>query len=562
MWNLIESSVDSRDIPNYLSADAWIYKQHPDDWDEYTYRLGTYFCDSFFANRAFKTGRTVINPCRSIRCFHHHDETINSSEQKFQDKSNIEKLYNEERARLGGEDPVAGVQWTTLETCNSPYFKPKPYRWNPKGGLCLNLGYVVNVPSALLMIEAGLKATEDTGMDLFVQFISDESCNTQTNIILEFAEYLQNPRLFLDPRQGVFDPSVPASNRHLDLRASFPFRYSDWRQIAETIIKHIEVNSNPHHSDRTHLELLRLLTLDGLYTLAFLSARHSELLQPYLSEAQYAAQLALPSDSESSTLEPRFSLVTSLFRASKYLPRLLENYEAVAHLGPCELIVVDVSPDESDQEIIEGFISNSEYGQTIRYLRLKDDPGIYGCWMKAIGMARSEFVSNFNADDRRSAVHPHLLADYLENHPDVDVCFTAIKPTTVPNLSWYEHCEGEAWFNWYDQGHIFTLNDFLAQRNGVYCSQNVAHCMPMWRKSLHDEIGPIREDKYGTSADWAFWLECLRHKKSLSLATSLPYGLYYINASSHNRINDQLGALENKILFDYYGIVQDDFIQQ
>jgi hypothetical protein len=561
-WALIESSADSGHIPNYLSADAWIYSELPDDWEDYTYRIGTYFCDSFFANRAFQSGRTVINPCRSIRCFHHHDEENNSSAHKFEDKSNIEQLYNEERERLGGEDPVAGVQWTTLETCNIPYFKPKPYRWNPKGGLCLNLGYVVNVPSILLMIEAGLKATEDTGMDLFVHIASDESYSTQTAIVLEFAEYLRNPRLFLDLGQGVFDPSTPASHRHLALRGSAPLCYGDWGHIAESIIKHIELDPNAHHSDRTHLELLHLLTLDELYAVAFLSARHPDVLQPYLSEAQYTAQIALSNNTESPTLEPRFSLVTSLYRAKKYLPRLLENYEAVASLGPCELVIVDVNPDETDQETIETFISHSEYGHTIQYIHLKEDPGIYGCWMKAIGMSKSCFVSNFNADDRRSAVHPHLLAKYLRENPGVDACFTAIRPTNVDNLSWYEHNEEVSWFHWYEKGRRFSPSDFLTERDGVYCSQNIAHCMPMWRKSLHDECGSFREDKYGTSADWAFWLECMKTGKVLAMASADPLGLYFINPVSHNRRHDRLGTLENSIIYDFYGIRQFKFVQQ
>ena len=86
--------------------------------------------------------------------------------------------------------------------------------------------------------------------------------------------------------------------------------------------------------------------------------------------------------------------------------------------------------------------------------------------------------------------------------------------------------------------------------------------MPMWRKSLHEELGPIREDLYGTSADWGFWLECLKNNKTLSLASDMPLGLYYVNPTSHNRTNDTLGSLENKILFDYYGIRQENFLQQ
>jgi hypothetical protein len=182
--------------------------------------------------------------------------------------------------------------------------------------------------------------------------------------------------------------------------------------------------------------------------------------------------------------------------------------------------------------------------------------------MQGISMAKSSLVSNFNADDRRSAIHPHLLADYLERNPTVDVCFTALKPTRVVNQSWYEHVEEESWFHWYQQGQEFELEDFLTISDGVYCSQNIAHCMPMWRKYLHDILGPFREDLYGTSADWAFWLECLKRKRRLHLASKVPLGLYYVNPESHNRIHDAEGQLENKILSDYFAITQTSFVQQ
>jgi glycosyltransferase involved in cell wall biosynthesis len=562
MWALIESTINGSRVPNYLSADAWIYKRQPDDWDEYTYRLGTYFCDSFFANRAFRSGRPVINPCRSIRCFHYHDETINSSAQKFEDKGKIELLHGEERERLGGDDPVAGVRWTTLELCNSKYLNSKPYRWNPEGGLWLRLGHVVNAPSTLLVIEAALKATEAAGNDVFISLICDERYKDVLTVVLEFEDYLRNPRLFLDLRTGLFDPSVAIADRPLSFPAECPVCYSNWSLIAQVITAYIEETPDAHHSDRTHLQLLELLIIDELYAVSFLSARYPERFQQQHSEAISVAHLVGTRPKPSSAAEPRFSLISSLFRAKKYLPRLLENYEAIASLGPSELVIVDVNRGNADREIVESFIDRSDYGNTIQYIQLNEDPGIYGCWMKAISMAKSPLVSNFNADDRRSAIHPHILADYLEKNPDVDVCFTALKPTMIANQSWYEHNEEESWFHWYETGRHFTLEDFIALRDGIYCSQNIAHCMPMWRQQLHRELGPIREDKYGTSSDWAFWLECIKHSKTVAMGSSIPLGLYYINPTSHNRMNDAQGKLENKILRDYYGIQQSSFIQQ
>ena len=41
------------DIPNFFSADSWIYKNEPKNWEKYVFKIGTFFCDSFFNKQAF-----------------------------------------------------------------------------------------------------------------------------------------------------------------------------------------------------------------------------------------------------------------------------------------------------------------------------------------------------------------------------------------------------------------------------------------------------------------------------------------------------------------------------
>lgn len=561
-WSLIESTINGSRIPNYLSADAWIYKKQPDDWKEYTYRLGTYFCDSFFANRAYLSGRPVINPCHSIRCFHYHDEGINSSAQKFEDKIKLEQLHSDEKERLGGSNPVAGVPWTTLEICGKHYPKQKPFRWKPEGGVWLRLGYAVNVSSILLMIEAALDSSEPTGKDVFLTIYCGNQHDKLIDIICKFASYLDNPRLFIDLKMRAFDPSLKAPKTKLYLDCYSAVSLSDWNLLALKITRYLEASPSARHSDHTHLELGKLLTSNKLHAHTFLSATYPELFNSISSEALLASQLSKISNLSFSQIQPRFSLITSLYKAYKYLPRLLENYEAIASLGPCELVIIDANSNNTDRDIVDSFISSSDYGRTIQYTKLPEDPGIYGCWMKGIDLANSPYVSNFNADDRRSAVHPHLLSDYLETHSEVDVCFTSLRPVKELNISWYEHYDKETWFDWYEQHRKFNLDDFKTIKEGIYCSQNIAHCMPMWRRCLHETLGPFREDKYGTSADWAFWLECMSSGKVLALANNAPYGLYFVSPTSHNRVNDVNGEKENLILSTYYKITQTGFLQQ
>ena len=69
------------------------------------------------------------------------------------------------------------------------------------------------------------------------------------------------------------------------------------------------------------------------------------------------------------------------------------------------------------------------------------------------------------------------------------------------------------------------------------------------------------EQRYGTSADWAFWLECTKNGEAFELVP-LTLSMYFFNDASHNRVNDVAGEKELRIINDYIDSEQKNFIQQ
>ncbi|MCT8985738.1 hypothetical protein [Shewanella phaeophyticola] len=66
---------------------------------------------------------------------------------------------------------------------------------------------------------------------------------------------------------------------------------------------------------------------------------------------------------------------------------------------------------------------------------------------------------------------------------------------------------------------------------------NFAHCMPVWRKELHERFGYFDEESFGTYADFAMWLNLLASgEKYVHVNKNL--GLYLIDPNSHNRRNN------------------------
>jgi hypothetical protein len=56
---------------------------------------------------------------------------------------------------------------------------------------------------------------------------------------------------------------------------------------------------------------------------------------------------------------------------------------------------------------------------------------------------------------------------------------------------------------------------------------NSPHCMPVWRKKLHDKFG-LFDTKYSTAADFDFWMRCLEGKTKFKKLYDI-IGLYYYN---------------------------------
>jgi len=75
--------------------------------------------------------------------------------------------------------------------------------------------------------------------------------------------------------------------------------------------------------------------------------------------------------------------------------------------------------------------------------------------------------------------------------------------------------------------------------------------MPVWHRSLHDTYGWFDEARYGTYADWAFWLNVLRNSQ-FGWINPNPLGFYFVNPTSHNRRGTALERLHK--------VVEDDFI--
>jgi len=190
----------------------------------------------------------------------------------------------------------------------------------------------------------------------------------------------------------------------------------------------------------------------------------------------------------------RVSFITSLYRGGRFIERFLANITGQNGFREhAELIVIDADSPDGEHRFI------AEYQQrfdNIKYLRLDYRCGIYQAWNIAIRMAEGEFLTNANVDDLRRQDALELQLASFDNLPFLDVVYQDFYYSLDPEMSFEQVAR---------VGYRSDL-PLVTQANLFHC--NPPHNAPMWRKSLHDELGMF-DESLESAGDYEFWMRCV-----------------------------------------------------
>jgi len=215
----------------------------------------------------------------------------------------------------------------------------------------------------------------------------------------------------------------------------------------------------------------------------------------------------------------KVTILTSLYKASAYLDGFLENMTEQTMFNDCLLYLIDANSPENEHEIVKPYLEKYD---NIKYEKITEDPGVYGCWNKMIKSSESQYITNANVDDRLfpSCIEKHV--ETLDNQSDIDVayCYNAI--VHEKNISYKDITENGV-FNCDVQ--LFPTESYSLNALKQY---NLPHNHPMWRRSLHEKWGYFEEGKYVSGSDWDFWLRCGCDGVKMKLIQNV-LGVYYKN---------------------------------
>lgn len=201
------------------------------------------------------------------------------------------------------------------------------------------------------------------------------------------------------------------------------------------------------------------------------------------------------------------------------------------------------TPSAELQDVIPFIRVVDENRAIMDLILLSWEPGLYNCWNIICKETRSRYIGNWNCDDRRSESHIELLCGYLDVHPTILGASTALLVSRTPPNSFLDESNKslESWFTGksfeYNYRDMYQLAVWESNSKTIV-SQNMMHCLPIWRKAVHDLGQFFDEINFGSSADWELWMRLSKMLNKQFFLHGEPLALYYLNPISYGRKSD------------------------
>lgn len=205
------------------------------------------------------------------------------------------------------------------------------------------------------------------------------------------------------------------------------------------------------------------------------------------------------------------SIFCTVYKGEKFINGYLKDMIKQTMFSDIEFIILDCDSPENEKQYI---LPLCEKYPNIIYKRLESDPGLYQSWNIAIKMCSSTIIGNWNVDDRKSANSIEILYNRLLKKSDIDVVY---------GITYVSYAANES----YEDNEYNAIYPYLPHSLENLLRNNSPHCMPLWRKSLHDRFGYF-DESYISAADGEFWLRCAFGGARIELVNH-PVGLYYEN---------------------------------
>lgn len=189
----------------------------------------------------------------------------------------------------------------------------------------------------------------------------------------------------------------------------------------------------------------------------------------------------------------KFSVIMTSFNYGYYIGLAIESVLAQSY-SDLELLIVDDCSTDDSWEVI------SKYNDPrVKAVRLEKNKGANFAYNYALSIAEGEYIACLDSDDIFMPNKLERQAEFLEQHPEIDICGTFVTEIDRNGAINFEVRPYADWFN-----VSVDLND----PSTWLWHNRVCHSGSVVRKELHDRLGGF-ENRLIYTPDWQFWLRAL-----------------------------------------------------
>ena len=200
-----------------------------------------------------------------------------------------------------------------------------------------------------------------------------------------------------------------------------------------------------------------------------------------------------------------------LYKGKRFIEGYMEDMICQSAFRDVKFHILDCNSPEDEFSVIEKY----QGYKNIFYERLDEDPGLYEAWNICCKRSTTPLVGNWNVDDRKSPWSLEALIQPFLLDKDLDISYGATFVSEEANENW-ENVQ---------KNTIFPCTETNNWKDLIY--NNSPHCMPIWKKSLHERFGYF-DSSYKTAADSDMWIRAVKGGAKIKMIKDI-VGIYYHN---------------------------------
>lgn len=195
----------------------------------------------------------------------------------------------------------------------------------------------------------------------------------------------------------------------------------------------------------------------------------------------------------------RVTAIVSTYNSERFLRGRLEDLlqQTLYQRGELEIVVVNSGSKQGERYIVRDFLGCVTYIESLR------EP-IYSAWNRGARIAKGEYLTNANADDRLRPDALELQAAALDADPSLGLVYADSEVTSTPNARWGSDYTLSVKPPYYG-AIVWPEHDPRKLAQAYYGGPS-----PMWRKVLHATLGHF-DESFLLAGDYEWSLRLAAH---------------------------------------------------